>query len=189
MLWLLVLGVLFFSLVHLFPCVMPARREALLDSMGRRYQGIFALTILSSVVLMVIGWRNTVPVPVYTPPEWGRHLTMLLMLISIVLFGAANSGTRLKRFIRNPMLSGMIVWGVAHLLANGDIRSVVLFGGLTVWAIVSIVFSNRRDGAWTRPGSLVSWLDEVKLIGLSAIVYVVLIFLHPYFTGVSIVPR
>jgi uncharacterized membrane protein len=189
MLWLLILGVLLYSLVHLFPCVMPARRVELLDSMGRKYQGIFALTILSSIVLMVIGWRNTVPTPVYTPPEWGRHLTMLLMLISIVLFGASNARTRLKRLIRNPMLSGMIVWGVAHLLANGDIRSVVLFGGLTVWAIVSIYFTNRRDGTWTRPGSSVTWLDEVKLIGVSAVIYVVLIFLHPYFTGVSIVPH
>lgn len=189
MLWLLILGVLMWSLVHLFPSLMPDKRAELVNRFGNKYQGIFALKILIALVLIVIGWRNTVPEPVYDPPSFGRHITMLLMLLSIVLFGAANMKNWLKQNIRHPMLTGVIVWGVAHLLANGDIRSVVLFGGMTLWALLSIFLINRRDGAWKKPAISVSRVDDLKLLAGSVVIYLVLIFLHPYFTGVSLIPH
>lgn len=186
MLWLLIAGVLLWSLVHLFPSLMPAKREALVDSLGNKYQGLFALLILLSLVLIVTGWRNTVPEPVYTPPSGGRHLTMLLVLFAVILFGASHAKSWLKQNIRHPMLSGMAVWGIAHLLANGDIRSVVLFGGMTLWATLSIYFINRRDGDWAKPEMTVTLLDNVKLIVISLVVYVALLFLHPYFAGIPV---
>lgn len=188
MLWLLVAGVLLWSLVHLFPCVMPIKRAQVMRSLGSKYQGLFALAILFSIVLMVLGWRNTEPTVVYAPPAWGRHLTMLLMVLAIILFGAASMKTRVKRYIRHPMLAGMLVWGIAHLLANGDIRSVTLFAGLAIWSVVSMYFINRRDDGWIKPLISNYWQDEVKLVAGSVVIYLVLVFLHPYFTGVSLLP-
>ncbi len=99
---------------------------------------------------------------------------------------AASGGpSNVKRFIRNPQLAGVIVWAGAHLLANGDNRSIVLFGGLGLWAILEIVLLNRRDGPWEKPGPAPIKRD-LMLGVLAAVVVVVLMMLHPFFTGIKL---
>ena len=188
MVW-LVLGVVLWSVVHLYPSVAASHRNKLSASMGNAYQGIFALLIVGSIVLMVFGWKNTIPTQIYTPPSWGRHLTMLLILITIILFGAANVKTRIREWIRHPMLTGMLVWSIGHLLANGDSRSVVLFGGLGLWAIVSQLTINKREGTWVKPTDSKGLETEVILIFVSLVLYGGLLFLHPYFSGMSLMLR
>ena len=188
MIWLL-LGVALWSIVHLYPSVAAAHRNKISKNMGNAYQGIYALLIVGSIVLMVIGWKNTIPTQIYNPPTWARHLTMLLMLISLILFGAANVKTRIRKWIRHPMLTGMLVWSIAHLLANGDSRSVVLFGGLGLWSIISQITINKRDGARVIPTDSKGLKTEIILIGVSVVLYAILLFLHPYFTGMSLIPR
>ena len=188
MMW-LILGVILWSVVHLYPSIAASHRNKLSTSMGNAYQGIYALLIVGSIVLMVFGWKNTVPTQIYTPPTWGRHLTMLLILIAIILFGAANVKTRIREWIRHPMLTGMLVWSIGHLLANGDSRSVVLFGGLGLWAIVSQLTINKRDGAWVKPTDSKGLKTEVILIFVSLVLYGGLLFLHPYFSGMSLMMR
>ncbi len=188
MMW-LVLGVILWSVVHLYPSVAASHRNKLSASMGNAYQGIYALLIVGSIVLMVFGWKNTIPTQIYTPPTWGRHLTMLLILIAIILFGAANVKTRIREWIRHPMLTGMLVWSIGHLLTNGDSRSVILFGGLGLWAIVSQLTINKRDGAWVKPTDSKGLKTEIILIVVSLVLYGGLLFLHPYFSGMSLMLR
>ncbi len=109
------------------------------------------------------------------------------MLVSFVLFAAANAPGNIKRFIRHPMLAGMFVWGAAHLLANGDNRSVALFGGLSVWAIVSIVLISRRDGAWEKPPAL-PFMKDVTTVIASAALFGVVLYLHNFLFGVPVIP-
>lgn len=187
MIWLLIVGVLMWSFVHFFPCLAPAKRAGLIESLGNKYQGLFALLIVVSLVFIVLGWRNTIPYQVYNPPVWGRHLTMLLMLFSVILLGAANGSSRIRQYIRHPMLRGVFLWGVAHLLANGDSRSVVLFSGMLIWSVLSIRFINKRDGEWTKPAKPTGWSGEIKLLVISLVVYSALMFLHVHFTGVPII--
>lgn len=186
MVW-LILGVLLWSIIHLYPSIAENHRHQLSASMANKYQGIYALIIVSSIVLMVIGWKQTVPTQIYNPPVWGRHLTMLLILVAIILFGAANVKTRLRLWVRHPMLTGMLVWSIGHLLANGDIRSLILFGGLGIWAIVSQVTISRRDGAWVKPNDSKGLKTDIILIGVSLVLYAILLFGHPYFTGMSVI--
>lgn len=186
MIFLLAFGVFLWSLVHLFPCVMPEKRNQLNDSMGNKYQGLFALLIIFSIVLMVIGWRNTVPEHIYNPTAWGRHLAMLLVLLGVILFGAANVPSRIKRVIRHPMLTGVILWALAHLLANGDSRSLLLFGGMLIWSVLSMFFINQRDGAWEKPEKPEGWKPDIKLLVISLVIYVILIVLHPYLSGIPL---
>ncbi len=185
MFW-LVLGVFMWSLVHLFPSIMPAKRSALVAQYGNTYQAIYALKILVALGLIVIGWRLAMPMQIYTPPVWGRHLTMLLILIAVILFAASHLPSRIKQFVRHPMLTGTAVWAVGHLLANGDSRSLVLFGGMLVWSILNQITINRREGAWVKP-AVGSLGKEVILLVASIVVYVVLMFLHPYFTGIPVI--
>ena len=185
MIW-LVLGVGLWTATHLVPTVGRPLRAALVGAMGENaYKGVFALTVVAAVILMVIGWRSTTPVAVYWPPLWAGHLAALLMVFSFILFGAAKQKTRIKQYIRHPQLTGVILWAVAHLIANGDSRSLVLFGGLGLWALLEIQLINARDGAWTKP-DIPSMGVEVRGLAISLAILAVFVFLHPYFAGVPV---
>lgn len=188
MVW-LYLGVFLFVMVHFVPGVAPDLRRSLIERLGENpYKGIFSLALVSSIVLIVIGWRSAIPELVYLPPTWGIPVSSVLMLISVMLFGAANQPTRIKRYIRHPQLTGVAVWSGAHLLSNGDSRSLVLFGSLGLWALLEMPLINRREGRWQRPfGPALS--VEIRGIVISAVVFFALVYLHPYFAGVSPIPR
>ncbi|MEZ5535979.1 MAG: NnrU family protein [Thiolinea sp.] len=186
MFW-LILGVLLWSLVHLFPAVMADKRNELNSSLGNKYQGGFALLIVLSLILIIAGWRSAVPEQIYNPPAIGRHVNMLFMLLAVILFGASHGKSRIKQYVRHPMLTGVHLWALGHLLANGDSRSVVLFGGMLIWSAVSIVLINKRDGEWQKPAETANMAGEIKLVGISVVVYIVLVFLHPYFAGMPVV--
>ena len=185
MFWLF-LGVLIWTLAHLFPSVMVAKRNELNQSLGSQYQGIFAGIIVLSLILIVVGWRSAAPEAVYNPPSWGRHLNMLFMLVVIILFAISHGKSRLKQYIRHPMLTAVHIWALGHLLANGDNRSVVLFGGMLIWSALNIWFINQRDGAWEKPSEIASTQAELKTLGISVAVYIVLALLHPWFAGVPV---
>ena len=140
----LILGLLLWSAAHLAKRLAPGFRGGLQERMGDASKGIFAVVILLSVVLMVIGYRS------YTGPFfWGRSPAMvginnLLMLFAVYLFAASGLKTRITRVIRHPQLTAVKVWALAHLLVNGDMASFVLFGGLLAWAVVEVILINRQ---------------------------------------------
>jgi uncharacterized membrane protein len=184
MVW-LVLGVVLWSAVHASKSGAPALRARLVKRFREDpYKGLFSLAILLSMLLMVAGWRAAPPTLVYTPPAWGRGAALPLMLVSLVLFAASGVPTNIKRFLRHPQLTGVATWSLAHLLANGDSRSLVLFGGLGAWALVEMVLINRRVGAWQKPQPLPPSAELKPLLG-GLVVYIVLLFVHPYLFGVS----
>jgi len=187
MMW-LVGGVALWAIMHFVPTVLPGVRSNLISSLGEKpYRGIFALMVLSSLVMMVIGWRTTIPVILYAPPWWGQNFAILLMFASINLFGAAHAKTNLKRIIRHPMLTGLLFWAIAHIAANGDIRSLILFGGLGLWSAIEMSLINKREGMWVKPEKA-SLRSEAIAATVSVVVFLVLIALHPYFAGVSPLP-
>lgn len=184
MIWLW-LGVIVWSVVHAIPSLAPGLRASLIERLGENgYKIGFALAIVGSIVLMVVGWRSAVADIVYEPPAWGRHLAMLLMLIAFLLFAFSHGKGNLKRFIRHPQLTAVAVWAIGHLLANGDSRSVVLFGVLGIWALIEMALINRRDGAPVLPEPR-PWSAEAKPVAIGVIIYVVFLLLHPYLFGVS----
>ncbi len=188
MIW-LALGVLLWIAVHLIPSVGRSGRERLVERLGEGpYKGIFALGIVAAIVLMVIGWRSSGPQLVYVPPAWGYPAAAVLMVVAFVLFGVGHTKSNLRRMIRHPQLSSVVVWGIAHLLANGDSRSLVLFGGLATWALLEMPLINRREGGWERPppGPLSA---EIKPLIVGVVVYAVMLFAHPYLFGVSPIVR
>ena len=188
MIWLCI-GVLLFMLVHFVPSLARGFRDSLIARIGEHpYKGVFSLLLVISIALMVFGWRSTTPEFVYLPPAWGTPLTSVLMLISVMLFGAAHQPTRIKRYVRHPQLTGMAVWSASHLLSNGDSRSLILFGGLALWALIEMLLINRREGAWVRPDAPALSV-EIRGVLISVVVFFVLVFLHPYFAGVSPIPR
>jgi len=151
---LLAYGLALFVVLHLIPSV-PPLRAALVARMGEMpYRAVFALIALASVVMVVGGFAAAPYEPVYSPPAWGRHAALALVPIALVLFAAANMPTHVRRVARHPMLVGLLLWALAHLAANGDLRSVTLFGtfaGFAVVATVSAVARGKRPAADKAP--------------------------------------
>ena len=182
---LLIAGIVAWSVVHLFPALAPSKRDRLVSRLGNNaYRGLFALLIIGSLVVIVIGWKSATPSAVYVPPLVGSPVVAALVLIAFVLFVAAQSRTNIKRLLRHPQLTGIVAWSVAHLLANGDSRSVALFGGLGVWAVLEIALINRRDGARDKPASVSPVLD-VRVVIIAAVAYAVFVYFHELLFGVS----
>lgn len=181
----LVLGVLLWVGVHLAVTLRLPVRARLIERLGeKKARGVVALLLVLSILLISLGWNIGDFVYVYDPPAWGRPLALLLMIPAFVLFGAGKGPNNIRRFVRHPQLTAALLWGVAHLLANGDLASVIVFGGLLVWALVTIVLTNRRDGVWARPAPAPVKRD-LKFIGIGIGVYIVVLLLHPYIFGVD----
>lgn len=188
MIW-LVLGVILWSVVHFIPTIGNSLKSRLVEAVGENgYKIGFSLLVVLSIVLMVVGWRSAEPSLIYSPAEWTRSAAAVLMIVSFILFGAAQHPTRIKRFIRHPQLTGLMIWSVAHLLSNGDSRSVVLFGGLGLWALLEVPLINARDGKWVKPDSPSIGI-ELRGLAISLAIFAVALVLHPYFAGVSPMPH
>ncbi|MBK1636732.1 NnrU family protein [Rhodovulum adriaticum] len=173
----LVLGVLLWSIAHLFKRLFPAARAKLDDLLGKWSKLIFMVPLVASVVLMVMGYRGNEAPVVYTTPAWTVHLNNTLMLLAVIFFGVGQSKSNARRWFRHPQLYGFLTWVVAHLLVNGDLASIILFGGLGLWAIAEIILINRQDKAVTRysGGSL---KGDLRLLGIGIALYLVIIGLH-----------
>lgn len=181
----LVIGIVIWCVVHLVPSVAPSLRRQFVGALGANgYRGAFFLFILVSITLIVIGWRSIPIAAVYGPVGWGRTAALPLVFVAFVLFAASALRTNVKRFIRHPQLTGLAVWAGAHLLSNGENRSLVLFGSLGAWALLEMFFISRREGAWVRP-SPEGLTAEVKPLLAGALAFALFLVLHPYLFGVS----
>jgi len=185
---LLISGIALFIVAHLSLAITPGIKNGVINATSEKtWRTIFSLVALTAVLMIILGWRSTPVEYAYVPPYWTRHLTMLLMLVAFILFGASSGKTDIQRFIRHPMMTAVLVWACAHLLANGETRSVLLFGGFLVWIILQMIFVNKREGQWVKPEPAAKTRTLRNLI-ISLVMYVVFFSLHKYFTGVSLMP-
>lgn len=182
----IIAGLLLWSVVHLIPSIAQPLKNAWVGKMGENgYKATFSLLIALSLVLIVYGWRHTTPDFIYAPIPEARPFAVGLLILAFVMMGAANYPSRIKCVIRHPQLTGVIVWSVAHLILNGDSRSLLLFGGLGVWALLEIFLINRREGAWQKP-VVPSLGRELRGAAISLIIFAVVVFIHPYIAGVPV---
>ena len=173
----LIAGLMLWSIAHFFKRLAPNLRASMTAKMGNGSKGVMALLILASIVLMVIGYRAAPVEFIYWLPSWATHVNNTLMLVSVALLGMGSSKGRARTWLRHPMLTGVIVWAIAHLLVNGDVASIVLFGGLAVWAVISMVLINVQDGKWQKPEAGPA-SGDVKWLIISAVVFAVIAGIH-----------
>lgn len=184
---LLIAGLLVWYVVHLMPSAAPALRQKVLGRLGEnRYKAVAAVLLLASVALIIFGWRSSVASHLYQLPGFTRHLGMLLVLIAFIIFGTTSYPSRIKQYVRHPQLTGVSIWAFAHLMMNLDSRSIVLFGSMLIWAVLSIILINRRDGEWVKP-EVPGWAREIRGFVISLVVFLVFMFVHRWITGVPII--
>ena len=185
----IILGVTLWIVVHLVPTLAQPMRERLITSWGNGgYRAVFAVTVLLALVLIIVGWRMTPQVTLYQLPAWSAPIGFVLMIVAFILFGSAHHDTIIKRVIRHPQLMSLVVWSISHLITNGSTRALVLFGGLGLWAIIEMPLINAREGKYTKPEPP-GIKTELKGLAISAVIFAVALFLHPYFAGVAPIPR
>jgi uncharacterized membrane protein len=136
---LIVLGLALWWAAHLFKRLAPGPRAGL----GDAGKALVTVGVLAGVVLMVMGYRGVEQIDLWYPPAFLTHVNNLLMLFAVYLYAASGMKTRITRVIRHPQLTAVKTWAVAHLLVNGDLASVILFGGLLAWAVVEVILINK----------------------------------------------
>lgn len=151
------------------------------------YKGLFALLVAASLAGIIFGWMESEPGFVYAPPAWGMHATPLFALVGFILFFASNAPTNIKRRIRHPQMTGVFLWSVGHLLANGEDRSLLLFGSFAVWSVLAILGANARDGVWIKPDKQ-PFLKDVVTILIGIVAVTAFMYFHEAIIGVRAYP-
>ena len=185
----LVSGVLLWALMHFMPALPSKLRASLINKTSANvYKGLAGVLIIGSVVLMIIGWKAMPRELAFMPLAWGEELCFVLMLLASYMIFAPYVQNSISNLVRHPQLIGLVFWGVGHILATGQVRSLVLFGGLSVWSIIEIILLNRRDGAWKKPGP-VSFKSNIKLLVTGTGFFLIFVFTHLSLFGVPALPN
>jgi uncharacterized membrane protein len=186
---LLIAGLVLFLGVHSVAIIAPTFRTRTIQRMGEgAWKGLYALISLAGFVLICYGFglARQAPVVLYSPPTWLRHLALLVMLPVFPLLIAAYLPGRIKTAAKHPMLAAVKFWAFAHLLANGSLADVLLFGGFLAWAVLDRISVKRRAMPQVlRTAPPGPWNDAIAVV-LGLAVYALLIgWAHVRLFGVS----
>jgi uncharacterized membrane protein len=189
----LVLGLAVFLAPHTLTAFRP-ERQRIVDRVGLGpYKGIYSLVSLAGIVLIAYGfslYRSTGWIELWHPPTWTRHLAALLVWPAIVLMVAAYSPGRMKVALKHPFLVGVKLWALAHLTANGDLGSVLLFGSILAWAVFDRISLKRRSDPGAPPIPVGGMQNDVIALAAGTVVYILLaLYFHPYVIGVPVFGR
>jgi uncharacterized membrane protein len=184
----LVLGLILFLGIHSVSIVAPAWRDARSAALGEgAWKGLYTLVSIAGFALLIYGYglARQQPVVLYTPPAAMRHVAMLLMLPVFPLLFAAYLPGRLKRAAKHPMLLAVKFWALAHLLANGTLADVLLFGGFLVWAVADRISMKHRTQR-PLPGAPPSAMNDAIAVVGGVVVYLLFVFwAHAWLIGVA----
>ncbi|HZB36938.1 MAG TPA: NnrU family protein [Beijerinckiaceae bacterium] len=193
---LLILGLVLFLGTHAFTMAREPRASLIARLGEGPYKGLYTLLSIAGVVLMAIGfgrYRAAGYIPVWDPPVWTRHLSLILVWPAFIMFVASYFPGRIKGTLKHPMLAGVKLWAAAHLLANGDLGSTLLFGSILAWAVAARVSAKRRDevkdhgGPTTFPAGP---RNDLVAIAIGTVVWLAFLFrLHTWLIGVAVLPR
>jgi len=183
-----ILGLVVFLGAHVF-VTMRDHRAAVAARIGEwPYRGLFSLVSIIGIVLIGYGfaaYRAAGPIAVWYPPGWTRHIVVALMWPASIMIAAAYIPGNIKRVLKHPMLVGVKTWAFAHLCANGDLGSIILFGSILAWAVYDRITLKRRKDAGAPPIPIGGTKNDIIAIIVGTIIYLALGFVfHPVVIGV-----
>jgi uncharacterized membrane protein len=186
----LILGLALFLGVHSVRIFADDWRTAQVARMGELpWKGVYALFSIAGLALIVWGYglARADPVVLWIPPVWTRHLAALLTVPAFILLVAAYlPGSHIKAKVGHPMVAGVKIWALAHLLANGNLADVILFGAFLVWSIVNFVASRRRDRLAGRSYVAQGWSRDAAVAGIGLLAWALFaLWGHTWLIGVK----
>jgi uncharacterized membrane protein len=186
----LILGLILFLLPHSVRVWDGAMRERMVARFGEKgWKGLYSLVSLIGLVLIVWGYglARQAPVVLWDPPVWTRHIAILINLFAFILLAVylAPAGV-LKARLGHPMVLAVKTWAFAHLIANGTLADVLLFGSFLVWAIADFATSRRRDRVAGRVRAAGPVRNDAMAVVFGVVIWaVILLRLHVWLIGVS----
>ena len=183
MLWLIV-GLALFLGVHVFSSLRSARGRLVAKLGEGPYKGLYALLSLAGFGLIVAGMGKAPSIELWNPPAWGRYAAVWFMPFALILLAAAFIPGNLKRFTAHPMLWAITLWSLVHLLANGDLAGLLLFGGFGLYALYAMGSQNRRGARPAQTRRAVAGDIGAVVAGLTA--YALLLKFHAGLFGVAV---
>jgi len=154
-----------------------ARLDASFGPQGGRV--VMAAFIGLALVLIIWGYRLAPYIPLWTTPAWLIHVNNLLMLVAVFVFGMSMSKGRTRSWLRHPMLTAVLIWAIAHLLVNGDVASLLMFGCLGAWALVEMAAISTRDGPWTPPAPGTA-AGDARLVVITLVAFGLIVVVHTW---------
>ena len=184
----MILGLALFIGAHVF-ITMRERRAVAIARLGEGpYKGVLALASLVGIILMGYGfasYRAAGMINVWSPPAWTRHVTDLLVWPAIIFVVAAYVRGDIARVLKHPMLVGVKLWALAHLISNGDLGSIILFGSILGWAVFDRITLKRRSDPGAPPIPYGGRTNDIIAVAVGTLIYLALGFwFHPYVIGV-----
>ena len=184
----MIMGLAIFIGVHLVT-VMRAWRAGLVAQLGENgYKIAYSLLSAIGIALVVYGfarYRANEWVEVWSPPNWTRHLAALLVLFAMIMAVSAYARGHIYERLKHPLLAATKLWALAHLIANGDLGSIILFGSILAWAVADRISLKRRTDPGGPPIPVGGMRNDVIAIFGGVALYAVLgWWFHPYVIGV-----
>jgi len=184
--YILLLGICIFFGLHLVPSLV-SYRCIIINKLGEGlYKGLYSVISLIGLVLIVYGKSIAGYYSIWEPPIWSKNVVVVIMLLAFYFFAAADLKSNIKRFIRHPMLLGVMLWSAAHLFANGDLASILLFGAFFIFSLFGMLSANKR-GASTQKNKFPLAKDIVAVFAGLVAYGIFIKYLHPYLIGVPII--
>jgi len=186
----LIIGLVIFLGAHVFVTRREAR-AALIARIGLMpYRALFGLVSLIGIVVIVWGfglYRASGYIQVWSPPSWMGHVTVLLVWPAIIFATAAYVRGDIARRLKHPLLVGIKLWALAHLLSNGDLGGIILFGAILAWAVYDRISLKRRTDAGAPAIPYGGRLNDVIAVVAGTILYLALgLVFHPLFIGLPV---
>jgi uncharacterized membrane protein len=186
----MILGLVLFLGAHTFTTQRQARARAIAATGEGTYKIVYTLVSLAGLALIVWGfahYRATDWIQVWTPPKALKHLNALLMLPAVILVAAAYIRGRIYATLKHPMLAGVKLWAVGHLLANGDLGGIILFGSFLAWAVFDRISLKRRTDVGGPPIPVGGIGNDLIAVAVGVAAYLALAFaFHPVVIGVPV---
>ncbi len=180
----LIIGIIVFFALHFVPSF-PGIKQGLVDRMGLMgYRGFFSVLSTAGLALIVWGYWQSEFTPVYEPSPNARYITMACVLLAFVCLASANMQNHIRKALKHPMLVGIGLWALGHLIANGDLASIILFGAFLIYAVIDILAANAQGRVKVVEPKLTH--DVIAIIAGLAL-YAVVLYLHPIVIGVAII--
>lgn len=179
----LIAGLILFHTIHVVP-MNPALRNDLVERFGEgAYKGLFSLVSLIGLGLIIWGKSSAAFVHLYDPPVWGRAATMILVLLAFIFLAAFHTKGYVRARLKHPMLIAVVLWSFGHLLANGDVASVLLFGSFMLYSVVDLIVCSTRGTKVSIEPKIAH--DAIAVVA-GILVYAVVLSLHGILFGVWI---
>ena len=186
----MILGLMLFFAAHVFTTKREARAQANARLGEGTYKSLYAAVSLAGLALIIWGfahYRAAGMIPVWEPPVAFKHIAVALMLPAVILVVASYLRGRIYATLKHPMLAGIKLWAAAHLLANGDLGSIILFGSFLGWAVYDRISLKHRTDGGGPPIPVGGVTNDLIAVAVGVVAYLALAFaFHPVVIGVPV---